>query len=106
MFKIKGLLSGREVEIKWDKGKLSGDDLLVEAVRSTARIEETVGPPGGPHTDENHLDSALSASVIIADMVLDYGTADVIEGVWPLSELPEVSDGAEVSIIPAIAGGM
>ncbi len=81
MFKVKGKLLGREVEVKWDKGKLTGDDVAVRMIESEAEIREIVGPPAGPYTEENHLESELSASELV-QIVLDYNT---IEG-----DLPQV----------------
>ncbi len=47
MFKVKAKLNGEEVELKWDKGRLTGDSLAVITIESEARIAEgeEIGPP-------------------------------------------------------------
>jgi len=82
MFKVKATLNGREIEIKWNKGKLTGDALAVETIESEARMAESVGPPTGPFTGKDHLKSALSASFLIREF-MDPDSVELIEGEWP-----------------------
>jgi len=82
MFKVKAKMDGREIEIKWDNGSLTGDPLAVETVISEAEMALEVGPPTGPFTGEDHLKNELSASILIVK-TMDYNTAELIEGAWP-----------------------
>lgn len=52
------------------KGKLSGDRLLIEQATDDARALESrpVGFPEGPQTNQNHLASPLSAAWIMGEL--------------------------------------
>ncbi len=75
-------LNGEEVELKWDKGRLTGDDLAVETIESEARMADSVGPPTGPFTGTDHLKNELSAMVLIIAW-MDFDSVKLIEGEWP-----------------------
>lgn len=49
---IKNFTALGEVEVLWQDGELSGDEIAVHAIQTRARVYEgrEVGPPGGPYT--------------------------------------------------------
>jgi hypothetical protein len=57
------------------RGRLSGSPELVAAAIDRARAleGERVGPEEGPYTRTNHLDHALSACIVISDLLI-HGT--------------------------------
>ena len=82
MFKVKAKLDGRDIEVKWDKGRMYGDEETLDKVRSWARMSKEVGPPTGPFTTKDHLKNELSALMLIMK-VIDYNTLELIEGKLP-----------------------
>ena len=66
-YTIKGMVHGRNVEVTWSDGLLSGDAHIVSMAHLNAAAKEgcTVGWPGGSTTKSNHLADPLSASYLI-----------------------------------------
>lgn len=90
--------SGRNLDLTWDEGKLSGNPRLVALVRNQAKRWEDmpVGPVGGPYTRGRraHLASGLSTVHLLRE-ICDPGTVpEIISGDAP--EPPETPPGAIV----------
>jgi len=67
---VKGKYKGKQVEMVWDNGKLSGSLKLINALRRRAALLEgtLVGPVGGPFTQRHHLQDPLSAIYLVWDL--------------------------------------
>jgi hypothetical protein len=70
-----GATHPHRVTATWHRGRLSGSAELVAAAIDRARAleGERVGPEEGPYSRHHHLDHALSASIIISDLLI-HGT--------------------------------
>lgn len=60
----------RRVSVTWNRGELSGDRAIISVAQERARALEghQVGPHEGPYTGTNHLQSPISAGIIIAGL--------------------------------------
>lgn len=62
-FTLHGTFAGREIDLTWADGDLSGDAAAVREVRAIAEGYEghMTGQPGGPYTTHDHLSSPYTA---------------------------------------------
>ena len=60
----------RERVVTWDDGNLGGDPRAVALIRGEAIQKDGImlGPPEGPHTMKNHIDSPLSTVCLAANV--------------------------------------
>ncbi len=91
MFEVRGNYRGRETVVRWDDGVLTVDDDVRGEIQALMGRDGPVGPVGGPYTEADHLESALSAMVLIK-RALDVRPEPVFTGDVP--EIPSVPDGA------------
>jgi hypothetical protein len=91
MFKVKGTIRGRAVEVTWNDGRLEGDELAVQVVESEAALYDghELGPVCGPFTTEDHLSDPLGA-VFVLLAIFDEGA----EFSGDVPEAPETEEGA------------
>lgn len=90
MFTLKGKYNGREVEVTWDNGILSGDDFLVRRLQCEAEAMEgfLIAFPTMGGTMHNHLQDPLSALYLILKQF-----EEVYESLGDVPQLPDVPDG-------------
>lgn len=91
MFTIRGKYNGRETEITWDNGTLTGDEFLVRRLQREAEAMEghLVAFPTMGGTTHNHLQDSLSALYLILEQF-----EEVFESHGDVPQLPDVPDGA------------
>lgn len=94
-FTIYGVIEDRDVEVTWKDGFVTGDKAALSELFALAGVMEgkRVGPePEGPFTREDHLASALSAMILIEDVLDEVtGTEGHLPGPLVLHELPEAA---------------
>jgi hypothetical protein len=92
-YEVTGQCRGREVQVTWDNGRLTGDTLAILLVETAARRAELrgipVGPPSGPYTTENHLADLLSALFLTRELL-----GDDITATGDVPTVPEIPKGA------------
>jgi hypothetical protein len=101
MFTIAGVpkIGRKDVRfVTWDRGRLSGDRLLVELASDNARALEgrAVGFPGGPQSSRNHLANPHAMAWIIGEL-FEPGTIRVT---GKLAKWPKLPPGA-ISGLPS-----
>ncbi|QRG65974.1 hypothetical protein [Brevibacillus choshinensis] len=91
MFTIKGKYNGKETEVTWDNGTLTGDDFLVRSLHCEADAMEghLVAFPTMVGTTHNHLQDPLSSLYLILEQF-----EEVYESHGDVPQLPDVPDGA------------
>jgi len=82
------------VSATWNNGILSGDEDYQEAIRERARRlnGQSVGPFEGPTSSTQHLKYPISASTIMADLLLP-GTVRITGDVPMREAAPKGADG-------------
>ena len=95
MFTIHGIPKRRRkvtAGITWDNGRLSGDSLLVEEAKDTARFLEgrAVGFPGGPVSTSSHLSDVWAAAFILSQLF----KPDSITVTGSIPDWPAIPPGA------------
>lgn len=90
MFKVRGKWMGKEYEVIWDKGRLTGDFIIIKLIENKAESLEgiPVGFPTYVSSTYNHLKNSLSV-LKIAYNVFD----EVIEVTGDVPTVPPVPEG-------------
>ncbi|HPZ75295.1 MAG TPA: hypothetical protein PK723_05760 [Candidatus Pacearchaeota archaeon] len=90
MFKVRGKWMGKEYEVIWDKGRLTGDFIIIKLIENEAESLEgiPVGFPTYVSSTYNHLKSGLSV-LKIAYNVFD----EIIEITGDVPTVPPVPEG-------------
>ena len=84
---------GREVELTWEDGELSGDQDIVDRLTLEAELREgsdVSHTPTGPATQTNHLSDPLSTLRLLQRFIAD---EDILELTGDVPEAPEVPEG-------------
>lgn len=70
VFWVRGFLAGREREVRWQNGTLTGDALLVALLPMYERALEgaSLGPVGGPYRNRDYLSDPLSAVFLMREV--------------------------------------
>lgn len=81
---FRGKYRDRDVEILWEDGKLSGDEQTVKAIETEAKLRTgwMVGPPTGPFTSEDHLNSPISAAILASELLEGFSVPDEPDWDW------------------------
>lgn len=87
-YTVQGTFRDRPIELTWENGTLSGDEIVCRLLEIESRLMDTTGPSGGPYTTEDHLSNPLSALFIIEVLV------NIVEVSGEVPTIPDVPDGA------------
>lgn len=87
MYKLKVTIAQLELELVWDKGKLSGDELAVNILLDAAGFDQVIGPSAGPNWNtSSSVPAEGTPTFLLAKRVFD--EVEVVEGELPPIPIP------------------
>lgn len=92
MFKVFGVdkQNGKSFILTWEKGKLTGDEFIVEEFKQRLKSQVEVSVPGGPYWSGKKILKSDQATFLLLYQM--YGEVELVEG--ELKALPSVPEGA------------